>query len=76
MDIVLTIDAIHSPRVEKNQRDKQVDGPLLRKPQTQAKPADTDRIQLLDEQYAESIRPYEPDYEAQRDQPKIGAPVS
>jgi hypothetical protein len=73
--IELSIDAIHAPGVEKNQRNEYVDRTLLCEPEAQLKAAESNAIELLDEQHAESIGTDEPDDETDSDQSQIGAPV-
>jgi hypothetical protein len=66
---------IHSPCVEKNQCDEDVDGTLLGKPEAELKPADPDVIHLLNQQDAKAVGTHEPDNQAERDEAQIGAPV-
>lgn len=69
MHIELAVNLAHAPSVEKNQYDEYVNGPLLRKPETQLKPAKTYRVERLDQQYAEAKRYDEPDKQTDTNQP-------
>jgi hypothetical protein len=75
MNVMIAINAIHAPGVKENQQHKDVNRALLRKPETKLKPTDSNRIELLDEEYAETERDREPDRETQCDKLEIGAPV-
>jgi hypothetical protein len=76
MNIELTIDAIHSPGIEKDQGDEYVDRALLGEPETELEAADSYRVQFFDEENPESIRTDKPDSEANADKAKIGSPIS
>ena len=75
MNVKFFIDVVHSPGVEKYQRDKNVDRTLLGKPEAELKPANPDVIHLLNQQDAKAVRTYEPDNKAERDKAQVGAPV-
>jgi len=76
MHIVLVVDVIHSPRVEEDEQDENIDRSLLGKPETQLKPADAYGVELFDEQDAKDVRGDEPHAEANSDEPQIGTPIS
>jgi len=76
MNVIFLVDVIHSPRVEKDQHDEDVDRALLGKPEAELKPAYPDVIHLLNQQDAESVRTEKPDYKAERDEAQIGTPVA
>ena len=76
MHIELTIDAIHSPGVKKDQRDEYVDRALLGEPETELEAADSNRVQFFDEENPESKRADKPDSETYRHEAKIGSPIS
>jgi hypothetical protein len=75
MYVMIAVDAIHTPGVKENQQYKDVDRPLLRKPEPELKTANTYRVQFVDEKDAESVGTDEPDREAKSDQPQVGTPV-
>jgi hypothetical protein len=75
MHVMFAVNAIHAPSIEKNQQHEDVYRSLLCEPETELKTANTNRIELLNEQDAESVRAHEPDNEAQGDEPQVGAPV-
>ena len=75
MDIELAIDMVHAPGVEKDQRDEDVDGALLGKPESELEATDANAIQLFDEENAEAKRAGEPDDEAKEDEPQIRSPI-
>jgi hypothetical protein len=64
MNIKFLIDAVHPPGVEKNQGDKDINRSLLREPEAELKSANSNVIQLVDQQDTESIRTDEPYGEA------------
>jgi len=55
MHVVFAIEAIHAPGVKEDQQHKNVYRSLLRKPKSQLKSADANRVQFIDEQNAESV---------------------
>jgi hypothetical protein len=75
VNVIFFVDVIHSPRVEKDQRDEDVDRTLLGKPEAELKPADPDVIHGLNQQDAETVRTNKPDDEAECDEAQIGTPV-
>jgi len=74
--IELAVDAIHAPGINEDQHDKYVDRTLLCEPETELKATNTDVVHLLYKEYAEAKGAGEPDCEADRDEPQVGAPVS
>jgi hypothetical protein len=63
--VVLAVELVHAPGVEKYQYDKGINGPLLCKPEAKLIATDTDGIHLFDEQDAKSVRndkPYDEAY--------------
>jgi hypothetical protein len=73
--IELPVDAIHAPGVEKDQRDKNVDRTLLRKPEAELEATDPDAIQLIDKKNPEPVGTGEPDCKTDGHEAKIGSPV-
>jgi hypothetical protein len=76
MDIMLAINAIHSPGIEKDQQYEYVDRSLLREPESELKSADTNRVELLDEENTEPVGTHEPNDEAKSDESQVSSPVS
>lgn len=64
VNVELEIHLVHTPGVEKDQEDKDVDRTLLCKPESQLESAKPYAIQLIDEQNAEAVRANEPDNHA------------
>ena len=54
MDVILAVNTIHAPCIEEYQQHENVDRPLLGKPEAKLEAADTNRIELLNQQYAEA----------------------
>ena len=75
MHVEFLIEPIHAPGVKENKNDEDVDRPLLGEPETQLETADANLVELLDQQYTESIRTDEPDREASGDEPEISPPI-
>ena len=75
MDVELPIDSIHTPGVEENQCHENVNRALLCKPEAELETANSDLIQFIDKQNAESEGTDKPDEQAKRDQPQIGPPI-
>jgi hypothetical protein len=75
-DIELLIKAVHLPHVNKDQNDKDVNGSLLGKPETQLEAEEVELIEEVDDQDAKDERNQEPDTEQYQHQPEICAPVA
>ena len=75
MHVVFAINVIHTPGVEKYQQDKNVYRALLREPESELEAADTNRIELLDQQNSETERAQKPDGEAARHKPEVRTPI-
>ena len=60
---------------EEDQRDEDVNGTLLGKPEAQLVTAKANVVQRLDENDPEQVRDNEPDHHADSDQPEVRLPV-
>ena len=76
MHIVFPVQLIHAPGVKEDDANKDVNRPLLGKPETQFEATNVNAIQLIHQQNSESVGTHEPDNHAGRNQPEIGAPIS
>ena len=75
MHVEATVQPVHAPGVEKDQHDEDVDRALLGKPETEFEAAETNAVELFDEQDAETVGADEPDQETQAHEPQVGPPV-
>ena len=75
MDIIFSIDAVHSPCVIENEDDKNQYRSLLRKPEAELKATESNAVQLVDQKNAEAKTANEPDGQADRHQAQIGTPI-
>jgi hypothetical protein len=73
--IKFPVEFIHTPGVEKNQRDKDIDRTLLGKPEAKLVATNTDGIKLIDQDYPKKVGHDKPDSEAKCHQFQVCFPV-
>jgi hypothetical protein len=76
MDIVLFVELAHVSGVEKNQRNKHVDGTLLCEPEPEFVTTNLNVVEWLDQDDSEQVGNDEPNGEAKSHNPEIGAPIA
>ena len=75
MYVMIFVYLVHAPGIEEDQYDKDVDRALLGEPETKLEAANTNSIELVNQQYAEHVRTNKPDGKANPDKSKIAPPI-
>jgi len=75
VNIILNVHFVHAPGVEEDQGNKNIDGALLGKPESQFESAHANGIKLIYEQDAEAIGTNKPDDHAAGKKPQVRLPI-
>jgi hypothetical protein len=76
LNVILFIDSVHFPDVEKNQHNKYINRALLCEPEAQFKSTNPDLIELIDKKNAGTEGNHEPDGEQNNEKSEVFAPIS
>lgn len=75
VNVELPVQFVHSPSIKEDQYNEYVNRSLLGKPEPQSETADANRVELVNQQNAESVRTNKPDDHAAKKQLQIGFPI-